>query len=245
MVLIRQRLILAVILTSIYIGAYAQNASFSGTVTDSITGEPVEGASVWLSVSIITYTNAEGQFLIKGLDEGKYRVRISHLGYRSYSDTLLIQDSVHKNVKLHNAPIEFDEVIVSTPRFDRYLRDSPYSELLFTREKLEEKPFTSLSDALKTEPGISLISEGAWGTEVNIRGLSRENVVALINGNRIATSTDVAARLSMVDINDIERVDVIKGASSSIYGSGSTGGIVNIITRSSGFREVPSLNAGV
>ena len=70
-------------------------------------------------------------------------------------------------------------------------------------------------------------------------------MVALINGNRIATSTDVAARLSMVDINDIERVDVIKGASSSIYGSGATGGIVNIITRSSGFREVPSLNAGV
>ena len=80
MVLIRQRLILAVILTSIYIGAYAQNASFSGTVTDSKTGEPVEGASVWLSVSTITYTNAEGQFLIKGLDEGKYRVRISHSG---------------------------------------------------------------------------------------------------------------------------------------------------------------------
>ncbi len=172
-------------------------------------------------------------------------MKISHLGYRTYSDTLLIQDSVYKDVKLHNTPIEFDEVIVSTPRFDRYLRDSPYSELLISKEKLEEKPFASLTDALKTEPGISLISEGAWGAEVNIRGLSRENVVALINGNRLATSTDVAARFSLVDLNDIENVEIIKGASSSIYGSGATGGIVNIITRPSRFRDNPSLNGNV
>ncbi len=61
----------------------------------------------------------------------------------------------------------------------------------------------------------------------------------------VATSTDVAARLSMIDLNDIERVEVIKGASSSIYGSGATGGIVNIITKSPPLYDKFSLNGNV
>ncbi len=242
MELIRRRLILSVFLISVYSVAFAQEASLRGEVSDSKTGEPLEGASVSVSHTITTYTNAEGLFKINGLDKGNYRIRISRLGYKPLTDTVDIKDSVHKNFSLEYTPIEFDEVIVSTPRFDRYLRDSPYTELLLSSEKIERKPFESLADVLKSEPGISLISEGAWGTELNIRGLSRENVVALIDGNRIVTSTDVAARFSLVDLNDIENVEIIKGASSSIYGSGATGGIVNIITRSSGFRENPSLN---
>ena len=90
----------------------------------------------------------------------------------------------------------------------------------------------SLPDILQNEPGVSLLRDGIWGTEVSIRGLNRENVITLIDGSRIATSTDVAARLSLINLSDVERVEVIKGASSSIYGSGATGGIVNIITKS-------------
>ena len=59
------------------------------------------------------------------------------------------------------------------------------------------------------------------------------------------TSTDVSARLSMIDLNDIDRVEVIKGASSSIYGSGATGGIVNIITKSPPFYDKFSLNGNI
>jgi len=237
--------IIITILTLVHFVAFAQKASFKGSVIDSMTGEPVEGAAVCLSYNIISYTNNEGLFTFERLEKGQYGVKISHLGYKSFSDTLEIQDTVYKKIRLEPAPIEFDEVIVTTRRVDRFLRDSPYSELLYSRESIEKKPFASLPDALKTEPGISLVREGAWGTELNIRGLSRENVIALIDGNRIATSTDVAARFSMVDMNDIENVEIIKGASSSIYGSGATGGIVNIITRSSRFRDNFSLNGNV
>jgi hemoglobin/transferrin/lactoferrin receptor protein len=125
---------------------------------------------------------------------------------------------------------------------------SPYAELLIPQEQISQKPAQSLPDVLKDEPGISLMSDGVWGKEVSIRGLSRENIVTLIDGNRIATSTDIAARLSMVDMNDIERVEVIKGASSSIYGSGATGGIINIISKTPSIEKEPyfsgSLSSG-
>ena len=100
--------------------------------------------------------------------------------------------------------------------------------MIVDKEEIQKRPAVSLPDILQNEPGISLIRDGIWGTEISIRGLNRENIITLIDGNRITTSTDVAARLSMIDLNDIERVEVIKGASSSIYGSGATGGIANI-----------------
>ncbi len=237
--------------------SYSQSGSLSGHVLDIKTGEQIEGAAVIISVNRLTYTNSRGNFIFKGLDEGKYEIKISHVGYKPLSGVIAINGNIEKEYKLESSPIEFDEVIVSTPRFDKYLRYSPFSEILLSREKLQEKPFISLAAALKNEPGISLINEGAWGTEISIRGLSRENIVALIDGNRIATSTDVAARFSMVDLNDIDKIEVIKGASSSIYGSGATGGIVNVITRapqlqdhfsisgnfSSGFNTVNNLSA--
>ena len=55
--------------------------------------------------------------------------------------------------------------------------------------------------------------------------------MTLIDGNRVETATDLTASLSMTDVNDIERVEVVKGAQSSLYGTGAMGGIVNIITR--------------
>jgi outer membrane receptor protein involved in Fe transport len=75
--------------------------------------------------------------------------------------------------------------------------------------------------------------------------LNRENVITLIDGSRIATSTDVAARLSLMNMNDVERVEVIKGASSSIYGSGATGGIINIITKSPQLYDRFSLSGNI
>ena len=214
-----------------------QNISLKGKVTDSKTGEPVEGAVVFISYVNMAYTNKDGDYVIKDLQPGNYILKVSQVGYKAISDKITLQANAEKNISLESSPIELDEVIVSTNRFDKYLRNSPYSELLVNQKSLESKPYESLPDVLKEEPGISLISEGAWGTEVSIRGLSRENVVALIDGNRIATSTDVAARFSLIDINDIDRVEIIKGASSSIYGSGATGGIVNIVTKSPAFSD--------
>ena len=224
---------------------YSQTATLKGKVIDTKTGEPINGAVVFISYNFMAYANSNGNYSITGLKTGNVKIKISRIGYKTISEIVDIKNNTEKNFSLESSPIEFDEVIVSTTRFDKYMKDSPYSEVMLDQNQIEEKPFQSLADALKTEPGISLISEGAWGTEINIRGLSRENVVALIDGNRIATSTDVAARFSLVDLNDIERVEVIEGASSSVYGSGATGGIVNIITKSPKFHDNFSMNGNI
>jgi outer membrane receptor for ferrienterochelin and colicin len=224
----------------------AQNFTLSGKVIDSKTGDAVQGAVVFISYNYMAYTNNEGNYNIKEIPEGSYSIKISRIGFRTISEEINIDaNSLVKNYNLVPTPIELDEVIVSTDRTEKFLRNSPHSELLIGKEQLENRPYNSIPDALKTEAGVSLLRDGMWGTEVSIRGLNRENIVTLIDGNRIATSTDVAARLSMINSSDVERIEIIKGASSSIYGSGATGGILNVITKSPQLYDSFSINGNV
>ncbi len=225
--------------------SYSQGNVLKGRVTDSLSGEPISGAAVFISSKHLAYTNSEGFYSIDNLEEGMYNIEVVQIGYESLHGRINIPGDSLINFSLLPAPIEMGEIIVSTSRIDKDLRSTPYSALLVSTKEIQNLNFQSLPEALKNEPGISLISEGVWGTELSIRGLNRENVVALIDGNRIATSTDVAARFSLVDINDIERVEIIKGASSALYGSGATGGIVNIITKSPSFSNTFSIKGNI
>ena len=211
--------------------SYSQQYYVSGKITDAKSGLPVQGAIVFISSSLKGISNSEGEYRINGISGEEITVKVSRLSYLSQSKAFSAAGHIKADFALEPAPIEMDEVIVSTDRIDKVLRNSPFSESVIGTGMIEKKNYNSLPDALQKEAGISLLRDGIWGTEVSLRGLNRENVVALIDGSRIATSTDISARFSMVDINDVERVEVIKGASSAIYGSGATGGIVNIITK--------------
>ncbi len=107
-----------------------------------------------------------------------------------------------------------------------------------TKNELELPSFFTPADALQKRAGISLTRDGIWATSVNIRGLSREHILILADGERIQTATDISAALSTIDLNSLERIDVIKGAASVLYGTGAMGGVVNFIT------ERPSYTSG-
>ena len=99
-----------------------------------------------------------------------------------------------------------------------------------TKKELETPSFFTPADALQRKAGISLTRDGVWATSVNIRGLSKEQVLILADGERIQTATDIAAALSTVNMSSLEQIEVIKGAASVLYGTGAMGGVVNFIT---------------
>lgn len=226
--------------------AAGQSFTLKGKITDAKNNSPVQGAAVSISYNYTAYSNNEGYYAIPKLSAGDYEVKISSLGYKTFSSKIKVDNElVQQDFSLVQSIIELDEVLVSTNRTENYLRNSPFAESLVGKEEIQIRPSVSLSDILQNEPGVSLLRDGIWGTEISIRGLNRENIITLIDGSRIATSTDIAARLSMIDLNDIERIEVIKGASSSIYGSGATGGIINIITKSPQLYDKFSFNGNV
>ncbi len=141
------------------------------------------------------------------------------------------------SISLSDRNIRLGEVVVSTLRIYRKLRELPASLSVTGAYDYQRQSSLTLSHVLNAEPGIAMGSDGVWATNINIRGLGESRLVTLIDENRVETATDLTASLSMVDVNDIERVEVIKGAQSSLYGTGAMGGIINIITKDGHFAD--------
>jgi len=95
---------------------------------------------------------------------------------------------------------------------------------------LQTYSFFTPADALQRETGISLSRDGIWATSINVRGFSEQRLLFLVDNERIQTATDIAAALSTVDMSSLEKIEVIKGAGSVLYGTGAMGGVVNFVS---------------
>lgn len=152
-----------------------------------------------------------------------------------------VQHSESDTIKIVN----LEEMVVSSMKIDMKMKDTPAQLDVVTAVDCREHSSFTVADVLKYEPGISMGGDGVWATNINVRGMSENRLVTLVDGNRVETATDLTASLSMVDVNDIQRVEVIKGAQSSLYGSGAMGGIVNIISKEGYFSDNRYLHGNV
>ncbi|MDD3077621.1 MAG: TonB-dependent receptor [Paludibacter sp.] len=105
--------------------------------------------------------------------------------------------------------------------------------------------FVTPANALQTLPGVSLVQDGSWATSVNIRGTGEQRLLFLSDGDRMQTATDIAGSLSTIDLNDIAKIEVIKGAGAVLYGTGAMGGIVNFIPKRPTYSNPRQVKGGV
>ncbi|HET56629.1 MAG TPA: TonB-dependent receptor [Ignavibacteria bacterium] len=213
------------------ISLIAQTGTIKGTVSDKETNQPLVGANLFIShTSYYGTTNKSGEFIIEGIPQGRYNLTISFVGYQTLVKEINVEqnETIVLDAKLSSTPIHLGEVLVTSTKKGNIVREISLPIEVVTKSKLEEIPSTTISDALTNEPGVNLSRDGIWATHVNIRGLSKQNVVTLIDGNRIETATNIAAGMSLIDLDDVERIEVIKSGVSSLYGTGATGGVVNI-----------------
>lgn len=204
-----------------------------GTITDKQNNKPLIGANLILDrTGYATTSDKSGNFIIRGIPEGQYELKVSYVGYQSLSEEISLTqtDIVQLEVSMSSTPINLGEVLVTSTKKGKLEREVALPMEVITKNKLEEIPYQTISDALRSEPGLTLMRDGIWSTSLNIRGLSRQNVVTLVDGSRIETATNVAAGMSLIDLDDVERIEVIKGGASSLYGTGATGGVVSIQT---------------
>ena len=231
------------------VAVFGQNLSISGKVSVAETNQAlayvcirVEGSSA-LNV-FAGLTNPDGTFTIKGLGAGDYTLSVSSLGYYPVARKVHLDNANETGVVLELKPamIPLGEVPVSSLRYNKLEKDVALPVVVVPREYFPRQSAMTLSDVLSREPGISLFRDGGWATSVNIRGLGEGRMVSLVDGNRIETASDLVAGLSMFDVNEIERVEIIKGAASSIYGTGALGGVVNILTKQGNYYDRPTIH---
>ena len=131
---------------------------------------------------------------------------------------------------------EVQQVVVTATRTEMLQEDVPGSVTVITAEQIEESNAEDLLDVIRSTTGISLVGRGVGGRKVmSIRGMESRHSLILINGHRIAASDDVIGHsdfeYSWVPLESIERIEIVRGPMSSLYGSEALGGVINIITK--------------
>lgn len=126
-----------------------------------------------------------------------------------------------------------EEVVVTAARHAQGKAESPWSITVLSSEALEMTGARNLGDALRSVVGMDIKSNGFEGslTSMRLRGSSAEQVLVLVDGVRVSSTLLGVADFSDIGIDDIERVEVVRGASSALYGADAVSGVVNIIRK--------------
>ena len=124
-----------------------------------------------------------------------------------------------------------NEVVVTGTRSDKTLKNVPVITQVISARKMLDLGITNVPEALQTMvPGLNMSQYGTR-MSVTLQGMNSKYVLFLIDGERIAGEINGDIDYSMLNLEDIERIEVVKGASSSLYGSNAIGGVINIITK--------------
>lgn len=126
-----------------------------------------------------------------------------------------------------------DEVVVTGTRTERTLRDSPVATQVVGRKELDNSGAQNAAEALEDVSGVR-IQSSVGGQEARIQGIGGRRVLILVDGQRVAGRIDGVVDLSRFPVENIERIEIVRGAASALYGSDALGGVINIITRRTG-----------
>jgi outer membrane cobalamin receptor len=127
---------------------------------------------------------------------------------------------------------QMEEIVVTATRYPEMLKDVALATVVIEKDEIEELHPLSLAEALKHYAGIDVKDYGTHGTvsTIMIRGIQASGVLVLINGHPLNSISLGTADLSSINCHSIERIEIVKGPVSSLYGANALGGVVNIIT---------------
>jgi len=225
----------------------AQNGgTLAGQVTDAETNEPLPGANVTINGTVLgAATDGKGQFLITNIPPANYSLTISMIGYqRLIQENVLVQadKTTTIQVKLQWTVLETPELVVTANKRRQSIQDTPTSVGVLTRKNFEARNEVFLDKLLQYAAGVNFV-----GSQVNIRGSSGFNygagsrVLMLVDGVPVMPGDSGDIKWDMIPSTQVERVEVIKGAGSALYGSSALGGVINIITKQAANRPVTNL----
>ena len=137
--------------------------------------------------------------------------------------------------------IKTDEVVVTASRTKQEVKESPSSVEVITREDIDKMGAESVRQALQLALGLDTMENGMVGNQVSIRGMYTNQTLILIDGRRVRTEntnqTTNYYELERINMDDVERIEIVRGAASSLYGSEALGGVVNIIKKRPGKQQ--------
>ncbi|NND70091.1 MAG: TonB-dependent receptor [Rhodothermales bacterium] len=216
----------------------AQGFRIEGIVT-SQSGTPLPGAHVFVEDRQIgAVTKNDGSYSIELGLSGQVTLVCSVVGFERYEVSLTITRDLVHNIQLRERWIRSEEIVVSASRRPRIATSVPSSVSVISAETIQQQTVISLDDALRNVAGVQV-----QGNQINIRGASGfayntgSKVLLMIDGAPVLSPDSDGLPSSVLPSDRIERIEVLKGAGSALYGSSAFGGIINVITRTPNDKE--------
>ena len=216
-----------------FLSTFSQKAILSGTVTDFKTKETLVGVTIIISPTKGVTTNEKGAYSIE-LEPGEYNIAYKLIGYVTENRKINLKENEKTtvDVRLEDESKILSEVVVSAGKFEQKLSEVTVSMSVIKASMIENNNTQSIETAIQQVPGVMVMEE-----QVSIRGGSSYSYGA---GSRVLLMVDDLPMLAgasgdvkwcMAPIENIEQVEIIKGASSALYGSSALNGVINIRTK--------------
>lgn len=222
------------IVTSLfYQSAFSQSTGVvKGSIRDKATKEPIIGATIQLlsDLSKGTATDIEGNYVLV-LDTGEHKILCSYLGLQSDTFSVVIKTNqiTQKDIVLKQIAKTLETVVVSSGKFEQKIEELTVSMEVIKPALIQNKNTTSIESVLEQVPGLTIIDN-----DPQIRGGSGftfgvgSRVAIVVDGVPLLSGDAGRPEWSYIPVENIEQIEVIKGASSVLYGSSALNGVINI-----------------
>ena len=195
--------------------------------------EPLAGAAVVVkeNKTIGMTTDAEGNYRLHIPDNKEYTLQASFIGYVTQSHPLQTgQDRM--DFAMEEDAIGMETVVVTGTRTPKLLKDAPIVTRVITADDIRKADATNIGDLLQAElPGIEFSYSMDQQTSLDMQGFGGNAILFLVDGERLAGETLDNIDYSRLNLDNVERIEIVKGAASSLYGSNAVGGVINIISK--------------
>ncbi len=229
------------ILLAVAFGSSAQAASISGVVTDSATGAPIAGARVEASAPGLrvagSVSDARGWFRVANLAAGSYTLRFARVGYRAARLDGIPAGTSGLAVVLTPIPVPVAPLVVTVERAEQATLDAPASISVVPREQVAERTTMTAVEHVRVTTGVDFAAKGLTSATFAVRGARSSQSTALMVLTDYRYAAVPSLRLNVPYLipatdEDVERIEVLRGASAALYGPESDRGVLHIITRS-------------
>lgn len=221
---------------NIHANTIREGNKISGHVIEDATEENIPFASVLIvETGEGTMSNEQGQFVFNNLTPGRYTLRVSAVGYLDSSKEVTVSKDytavIHFRLKQEN--IAIDEVVVSANRNEIQRWEAPVVVSVASERLFETINAPDLAKSLNYVTGLRVENncQNCGFTQVRINGLEGPYSQVLINSRPVISALSGVYGLEQIPVNMIERVEVVRGGGSALFGANAVGGTVNIITK--------------
>ena len=212
------------------------DANVYGHVKDAKTGEHLPYVVIQIKGTTIgTTTDKTGHFFLKNLPEGSFVIEAKYMGYSTQSQSITIKQDTSKELNFTLSPSDFslDEVVVSANRNETKRRLAPNLVSVIGGKLFDITQSTCLAQGLNFQPGVRTEDDcqNCGFTQVRINGLDGHYSQILVDSRPVFSSLNGVYGLEQIPANMIDRVEVVRGGGSALFGASAIGGTINIITK--------------